>query len=574
MSKDRNTSDIEKQNLGLEIGVNYKNSDGVQFKHFSKGKHLIGSSSFANIKINYDDSNICASLKITEKDAYLKCIAATPTIYHDGKLMTIGEELHIGERLNVVIARTLVTLSLYQHGEIVKDEDEDLDEVEKYIKNIDRDSVKLVKSLSIILQNELDLSIANIESASQETNQKASAIIRKKLSHYTFPENAMYDRDNIEQRTLDEVLGLGPLEPLLADESISEIMVNSRDQIFIEKAGKLTLSDIGFSSEQALLNVIERIVSSVGRRIDTSSPIVDARLLDGSRVNAIIQPLALKGASLTIRKFSKSPITVDKLIDFGAFDQNMGDFLKFLVESHKNIIISGGTGSGKTTLLNALSGFIPNGERIITVEDSAELQLQQDHVVSLETRPPNLEGKGEISIRRLIKNTLRMRPDRIIVGECRGGEALDMLQAMNTGHDGSMTTGHANSPEDMLRRLETMTMMSGMELPLAAIREQITSAVSLIIQQTRRKTGRRLITAISWVKELDRDTGMYITVKLFSRNKRDDIIVHSEAIKDFYRTEAIDGDYRTFIPDLAGPLDAGLVNGNLPDQDSEAPLCH
>ncbi|UCD84722.1 MAG: Flp pilus assembly complex ATPase component TadA [Deltaproteobacteria bacterium] len=304
---------------------------------------------------------------------------------------------------------------------------------------------------------------------------------------------------------LDEALGLGPLEDLLDDPEITEVMVNRRDQIYIEKKGKIELTERRFSSDRAVLNVIEKIVAPLGRRIDESSPLVDARLKDGSRVNAIIPPLALKGPSITIRKFSKNPFGIEDLVIFGSLTKNMAEFLKVAVRARKNIVISGGTGSGKTTLLNVVSSFIPEGERIVTIEDAAELQLPQAHVISLESRPPNIEGKGAITIRDLVRNALRMRPDRIVVGECRGGEALDMLQAMNTGHDGSLTTGHANSPRDILSRLETMVLMSGMELPLRAIREQIASAIDLIVQQTRFADGSRKITYITEVQGMEGD---------------------------------------------------------------------
>jgi pilus assembly protein CpaF len=326
-------------------------------------------------------------------------------------------------------------------------------------------------------------------------------------------------------------------------------MVNRRDQIFVERAGKISLSATNFSSDRALLHVIERIVSKIGRRIDQSSPIVDARLLDGSRVNAIIPPLAIHGPALTIRRFSKEPISVNQLIKWQSLTSAMADFLQLLVQSHKNIIISGGTGSGKTTLLNALSNFIPNTERIITVEDAAELQLQQTHVVSLETRPANLEGKGQISIRDLVKNTLRMRPDRIIVGECRGGEALDMLQAMNTGHDGSMTTAHANTPEDMLRRLETMVLMAGMDLPLSAVREQVASALTVVVQQARLKTGYRLVTHISWINSLDRNTGQYQVKHLARRDKSGAVLWDKIALAEFWEAEELAGNPDEFVPE-------------------------
>ena len=307
------------------------------------------------------------------------------------------------------------------------------------------------------------------------------------------------DRERLLKDVLDEAVGLGPIEELLADDSITEIMVNKFDEIFIEREGKLTKSEITFSSDDAVMSAIERIVSPLGRRIDESSPMVDARLRDGSRVNAIIPPLALRGPCLTIRKFSKNKLTSKDLIKLGAINEAMVKFLEMAVKQHKNIIISGGTGSGKTTLLNMMSNFIPPTERIITIEDAAELQLEQPHLVSLEARPSNLEGKGAVPIRDLVKNCLRMRPDRIVVGECRGGEALDMLQAMNTGHDGSLTTAHANTPRDLIARLEVMVMMSGMDLPVQAIREQVASAVDIVVQQTRFGDGSRKVVNISEV---------------------------------------------------------------------------
>jgi pilus assembly protein CpaF len=307
------------------------------------------------------------------------------------------------------------------------------------------------------------------------------------------------DRDSLAQQVLDEAVGLGPLEELLQDNSVTEIMVNQHDKIFIERRGRLERHPLTFTSARAVLGVIERIVAPLGRRIDESSPMVDARLKDGSRVNAIIPPLALKGPALTIRKFAKRKMTAKDLVDFGAMSGEMATFLEVCVTARRNIVVSGGTGSGKTTLLNILSNFIPGDERIITVEDAAELQLDHDHWISLESRPANGEGKGAIPIRDLVRNTLRMRPDRIVVGECRGGEALDMLQAMNTGHDGSLTTLHANSPRDAVARLETMVLMAGMDLPLSAIRDQVASAIQLIVQQTRFACGTRMVTSITEV---------------------------------------------------------------------------
>lgn len=307
------------------------------------------------------------------------------------------------------------------------------------------------------------------------------------------------------KEVFDESAGLGPLEDLLADPEITEIMVNRNDQIFVEKNGKLTLSDRMFMDNGSVLAVIERIVAPLGRRIDESQPYVDARLKDGSRVNAIIPPLALSGPCLTIRKFSKEPLTMTDLIRFGTIMPEMAEFLHVCVMLRKNIIVSGGTGSGKTTFLNVLSSFLPESDRIVTIEDAAELRLTQPHVVRLESRPPNIEGRGAIFIRDLLRNALRMRPDRIIIGECRGGEALDMLQAMNTGHDGSITTVHANSPRDVISRLETMTLMSGIDLPSRAIREQIVSAINLIVHTARLSDGSRKVTHITEVSGQEGD---------------------------------------------------------------------
>ncbi len=304
---------------------------------------------------------------------------------------------------------------------------------------------------------------------------------------------------------LDDMVGFGPIQPLLDEEDISEIMVNGPYQIYYEKKGKLVLSDIKFKDNDHVMRIIERIVAPIGRRIDESMPYVDARLPDGSRVNAIIPPLALNGPTITIRKFKKEALGVADLIKFGTLTPEMATFIEACIKVRLNIVVSGGTGSGKTTTLNILSSFIPEDERIITCEDAAELQLRQPHVVRLETRPANIEGKGAVPMRELIKNTLRMRPERVIVGECRGGETLDMLQAMNTGHDGSLTTAHANTPRDMLSRLETMVLMSGMDLPVRAIREQISSAINLIIQQSRLKDGSRKITYLTEIQGMEGD---------------------------------------------------------------------
>jgi pilus assembly protein CpaF len=313
-------------------------------------------------------------------------------------------------------------------------------------------------------------------------------------------------REQLFHEILDELLGFGALQPLLDDESITEIMVNGAKKVFIERKGRLSKTNVTFENDAAVLRLIEKIILPIGRRIDSDSPTVDARLPDGSRVNAVIHPCAIDGPVITIRKFKKDKLTMEQLISYDSITKNMAEFIRACVVSRLNIIISGGTGSGKTTLLNVLSGYIPEDERIVTIEDAAELKLQQDHVVRLETKAANIEGRHAVSIRDLVKNSLRMRPDRIVVGECRGGEALDMLQAMNTGHDGSLTTLHANTSRDALSRLETMSLMAGMDLPIRVLREQIASAIDLIIQQSRLKDGTRKVTAITEVAGMEGDT--------------------------------------------------------------------
>jgi pilus assembly protein CpaF len=325
------------------------------------------------------------------------------------------------------------------------------------------------------------------------------------------------ERQRLFEQIVAEILGYGPIEPLLADETITEIMVNGANSIYIERKGLIEKVIASFESDEHLMRIIDRIVAPLGRRIDESSPYVDARLPDGSRVNAIIPPLSLIGPVLTIRKFSKTPLTIENLIDFGTITPEAIEFLKACVIARLNIVVSGGTGSGKTTFLNVLSGYIPNAERIITVENAAELQLRQEHVVTLESRPPNIEGRGEVSIRDLVINCLRMRPDRIVVGEVRGGEALDMLQAMNTGHDGSLTTAHSNSPRDTLARLETMCLMAGMDLPLRAIREQVASAVDLIVHQERMRDGSRKVVNITEVQGMEGDVIVMSDIFVFEQ---------------------------------------------------------
>jgi len=341
--------------------------------------------------------------------------------------------------------------------------------------------------------------------------------VRQKIAEAIEEEEGVppLERETVLDELYAEIIGFGPIQPLLDDPTVTEIMVNSATQVYVERNGKLQRTDVQFASDEHVLQVIEKIVAPLGRRIDEASPMVDARLPDGSRVNAIIPPLAIKGPSITIRKFARTPITMDNLVEWSTLTRPMALFLEACVRARLNIVVSGGTGSGKTTNLNILSSFIPNDERIVTIEDAAELQLRQEHVVSLEARPPNLEGRGGISIRQLVRNALRMRPDRIVVGECRGGEALDMLQAMNTGHDGSLTTLHANSPRDMISRLETMVLMAGMDLPIRAIREQIASAIDLIVQSARLKDGSRKITHITEVQGMEGDVVVLQDLFLF-----------------------------------------------------------
>ena len=330
-----------------------------------------------------------------------------------------------------------------------------------------------------------------------------------------------FERTRIISEIIDEVLGLGPIEPLLKDDTVTEVMVNRYNQVYVERNGLLALTDVHFRDDIHVMHIIEKIVSPLGRRIDESSPMVDARLPDGSRVNAIIPPLALTGPALTIRKFSRDPFKINDLIDLETLTQEMADLLKACVEGKLNIVISGGTGSGKTTTLNVLSSFIPADERIVTIEDAAELQLRQEHIVTLEARPANIEGRGAVTIRDLVRNSLRMRPDRIVVGEVRSGEALDMLQAMNTGHEGSMTTGHANSPRDMVSRMETMVLMAGMDLPVRAIREQISSAIDLVVQQSRLRDGSRKITHLTEVQGMEGEVITMQDIFIFDQTGRD-----------------------------------------------------
>src|SRR6516164_3737615 len=353
------------------------------------------------------------------------------------------------------------------------------------------------------LVDKLDLS--RVSDLAGDTLRREIRLVVERLCDTENPLLNRMERERLIDEVLDETFGFGPLEVLLKDPTISDILINGPGKIYVERRGKMEKTDVKFRDNEHLLQIIDRIVSKVGRRVDETSPMVDARLPDGSRVNAIIQPLALDGPTMSIRRFGSNPLKLEDLLNFKAFTPEIAMLMEACIKARLNIIISGGTGSGKTTLLNTLSSFIPHDERIVTIEDAAELQLQQDHVVRLETRPPNIEGKGAIHTRDLVRNALRMRPERIIIGECRGAEALDMLQAMNTGHAGSMTTLHANTPRDAQARLETMIMMAGMELPMKAMRQQISSAVDIIIQANRLQGGPRKITSITEVMNMEQD---------------------------------------------------------------------
>lgn len=371
-----------------------------------------------------------------------------------------------------------------------------------------------------------EIDVSRLSGTGPEDDQLLQKTVRQAIEQLVTEEVpsglSSVERNRLIEDLMNETTGLGPLEYLLKDDTITEIMINGPQHVFVERKGQLLQSEVVFKDNGHLLQIIDRIVSAVGRRVDETQPLCDARLRDGSRFNCVIPPLALDGPLVTIRKFSKKPLTIDKLIEYGSLTSKAANLLKSFVEGHLNIVISGGTGSGKTTLLNVLSSFIPEGDRIVTIEDTAELQLMQSHVARMETRPPNLEGKGEITMRDLVKNALRMRPERIVVGECRAGEALDMLQAMNTGHDGSLTTLHANTPRDAVRRLETMVMMAGYDLPQRAIREQIASAIHVIIQASRLSDGSRRVMNVTEILGMEGDVILMQDVFKFEQRGVDD----------------------------------------------------
>lgn len=486
--------------------------DGVRDKReLSDGTWIIGRGE--NCRIRFNDPSVSerhAVLTVKEQRAVLEDLHSANGTYVNGE--AVDRAVALDDGMVVQIGGAMFRVSgeepeRFQDAAEVpapsSGEPEEPDGSEDPMRELRRSVQEQIQNelLKRMDMKRLTLDGVDREGLEETARIKIRQIIDEVVSNGRMPEGI--DTVRLEDDIFNEAMRLGPLEELLADDTVSEIMVNGPRRVYVERKGKLVLSDCQFTDDASVLAVIERIVAPLGRRIDESQPYVDARLADGSRVNAIISPLALSGPTITIRKFSKSALTPEDFIRFGTWTHNAAEFMKLCVRLRKNIIVAGGTGSGKTTLLNLLSGYIPSSERIVTVEDAAELRLQQPHVVRLEARPPNIEGKGAVTIRDLVKNCLRMRPDRIIVGECRSGEALDMLQAMNTGHDGSLTTVHANSPRDVISRLETMVMMSGMELPSKAIREQIASAVDIIIHESRLSDGSRKVVAITEVTGLE-----------------------------------------------------------------------
>lgn len=483
-------------------------------RELTDGSYLIGRGEACRIRLPFGDvSERHAILTVRGGRAVLEDLHSANGTYVNGELLEEGVTLdggmviQIGESM-LRVSDTLTSEDAEEPPVIEVAEVEPSEEThEAQSSNPMREVRRTVQEqiqrelLKRMDMKRLTLQGVDRDGLEETAREKIAAIIDEVVARGRLPVGI--DPERLEEDVFNEALRLGPLEELLADDSVSEIMVNGPCQVYVERSGKLELSDCQFTDDAGVMAVIERIIAPLGRRCDESQPYVDARLKDGSRVNAIIPPLALSGPTITIRKFSKKVLTPEDFVRFGTWTPGAAEFMRLAVLLRKNIIVAGGTGSGKTTLLNLLSGYIPANERIVTVEDAAELRLQQPHVVRLEARPANIEGKGAVPIRDLVKNCLRMRPDRIVVGECRGGEALDMLQAMNTGHDGSLTTVHANSPRDVISRLETMVLMSGMDLPSRAIREQIASAVDVIIHESRLSDGSRKVVAISEVTGLE-----------------------------------------------------------------------
>jgi len=503
--------------------LHIQEESGKTTKHsLSEGTHHMGKSLDADIILTDSyASKFHAEIIVNKKGVYLKDLESTNGTWVNGNKidehqpLSNGDEFQIGNLLfkAAIQAKEINTLN-------TTDIEKGASNIIQLPKVTDSDELfQFRRKVHMLVLEHLDMykrsSMHNMSSDELKLEAVNSAREVIKRNNLIIPKDK--PEEEIIKEIVAEAIGLGPLEPMLADDTITEIMVNGPNDIYIEKSGKIVKSETYFNSSDSLMSIIERIVTPLGRRIDEGSPMVDARLQDGSRVNAIIPPLSIVGPVVTIRKFPKYRFDINDLVKMGSISKDMADFLEVCVMNKKNIVVSGGTGSGKTTTLNILSNFIPSNERIVTIEDAAELQLNQDHVITLESRPSNAEGKGLVSIRDLVKNSLRMRPDRIVIGECRGGEALDMLQAMNTGHDGSLTTGHANTPRDFLSRLEVMVLMSGIDLPVRAIREQITSAVDIIIQQTRFSDGKRRITNIVEVDGMEGDVVLLQKIFEFKR---------------------------------------------------------
>ena len=504
-------------------------SGGTTMMPLTDGTYRIGKAQDCEIVIqDLHASRYHANLIVTDDDVIISDAGSTNGIWKDNQVMRDSAALIVGDKVRIgktelILMRaadkneppmTTVSLPVVVDAQFPAEEfKQQSDEVLNF-KSLVHSEV--LEYLGLHKRGQIH-KMSNTELRVEATEAARQIILDKEL---LFPLGV--DEDQVIEEIVAEAIGLGPLEPLLANDDITEVMVNGPQQIYVEKKGRLTLDPCRFHDSASLMAIIERVVAPLGRRIDESSPMVDARLPDGSRVNAIIPPLALNGPTVTIRKFAKEKLGMQDLVRFGTITEEMADFMEIAVKHRRNIIVSGGTGSGKTTTLNILSNFIPSDERIVTIEDAAELQLNQDHVVSLESRPPNVEGAGAVEIRDLVKNSLRMRPDRIVVGECRGGEAIDMLQAMNTGHDGSMTTGHANAPRDLLARLEVMVLMAGFDLPVRAIREQVASAVDIILQQTRFADGSRKITGIVEVDGMEGDVILLQPIFEFRRKGFDE----------------------------------------------------
>ncbi len=538
--------------LVLEV---FDRNNNKTLYEFTEGSYTLGKGDQCDVILadNHVSRNH-ASVEVTARSAKISDLNSTNGTWLNGEKLlqpmglNQGDKLAFGD-LGVRIIEAPSIASAFEEGEDrrtkrapLKQESEEFVALKRRVHSLILEYLDLRKRANLQEMNAMELRV--------EAQKATKQIIHDHVNH--IPDGI--SKEELQRQVVAEAVGLGALEPLVEDDEITEIMVNGPDQIFVEKNGRLSLTESRFTSNQSLLAVIDRIVAPLGRRIDESSPMVDARLEDGSRVNAIIPPLALNGPSITIRKFAKKNLYMTDLVRYGSISEQMGLFLKSAVELKQNVVISGGTGSGKTTLLNILSNFIGDEDRIVTIEDAAELKLNQPHVVSLESRPANAEGKGKVTIRDLVINSLRMRPDRIVVGECRGGEALDMLQAMNTGHDGSLTTGHANSPSDFLNRLEVMVMMAGVDLPSRAIREQIASAVDILVQQSRLADGTRKITHIMEVTGFEGDKVQLETIFEYIRKGYDS----NGKIVGFYRpTGYIPKFYQNAI-DQGVPVDVGL----------------